>query len=167
MDAVIVIVALFSGFIGLSQGIFGTLFATIGLLLGVNQAGIFYKSLAEDISPSPHWPEIVAFSIILGGMLLAATLIGHGIRSLLHLEVYGIPARLGGGLIGIFVGLFFSAAVFCLILNISYDAMDDDISNSTLAEALIYDFPLMLQLLPGEFDSVNTFFEETPSETTV
>jgi uncharacterized membrane protein required for colicin V production len=69
----------------------------------------------------------------------------------------GIVDRLLGGALGFFTGAFFAAAI--LIIFVKYFGIVDVIQESKAAGMLIDAFPVVLALLPKEFDAIRSFFQ--------
>ena len=159
INVVIVIVGLVFAFIGLSKGIIRMAFSAIGMVLGIKMAGRYYQALADVISSDgARWSEIVAFLIILIVVLVIANIIGSLIKkiaSVLFIEWIdrGLGFIIGGG-----VGLMISGAVLIIINKYIPGTAGSTLNNSSVAEFVMTQFPLLLALLPEEFNYINDIF---------
>ena len=166
VDAIIIIVALISAYIGYKQGLIRTVFSFIGLIVGVVLAGQWSDSLANLLSSDrAQWAYIVAFAIILIVVLVAANLAGAVLKGFIKFMMLGWLDSLGGIVLGLLVGAIAVAAILTSVgLWAHYvpgtveSTSAKAIGGSALANLLIDNFGLVLGLLPGEFDAVKEFF---------
>jgi membrane protein required for colicin V production len=162
LDIVIIVVAALLGFTGLRQGIIKTVFGIAGLIGGIVLAGRYYDELAARLSPAgATWANIAAYAIILLATLVVAGVVGHFIAKLVHFAALGWLDRLIGCILGIFIGGLLCAAVLAIVLKY-YPGSEAVISQSGLAGFLMDKFPLLLALLPAEFDFIRDFFSPAP-----
>ncbi len=158
LDIVIIIVALLLGIVGLRQGIIRTVFGIAGLIGGIVLAGRYYDELAVVLSSSgATWVNIAAYAIILLATIIVAGVVGHFVAKLVHFAALGWLDRLVGCVLGVFIGGLLCAAVLAIVLKY-YPGTEAAISQSGLARFLMEQFPLLLALLPGEFDFIRDFF---------
>ncbi len=159
ISAVIVIVGLVFAFIGLSQGIIRMAFSAIGMILGIKIAGRFYGSLAGVISSEgSRWSEIVAFIIILIVILVIANIAGSIVKKLASILFIVWIDRGLGFVIGGIIGLMISAAVLIIMNKYLPGVADSTLNDSGVAKFVMTKFPLLLALLPEDFDYVNNIF---------
>jgi membrane protein required for colicin V production len=162
LDIVIIVVAVLLGLAGLRQGIIKTVFGIAGLIGGIVLAGRYYDELAELIFPaSATWAQIAAYIIILLATLLVAGVIGWLVARLVHFVMLGWLDRLVGCVLGVFIGGLLCAAILAIVGKYSPGA-EAVISQSGLAKLLMEGFPLLLALLPAEFDFIRDFFSPAP-----
>jgi membrane protein required for colicin V production len=158
LDIVIIVVAVLFGIMGLRQGIIRTVFGIAGLIGGIVLAGRYYDELAAVFSSSgATWANIAAYAIILIATLIVAGVIGSLVAKLVHLVLLGWLDRLVGFVLGFFIGGLLCAAVLAIVVKY-YPGAEGVISQSGLAKFLMEGFPLLLALLPGEFDFIRDFF---------
>ena len=158
LDIVIIVVAVLSGIWGLRQGIIKTAFGIAGLIGGIVLAGRYYGGLAALLSPSgATWANIAAYAIILIATLVVASVIGNLVAKLVHIILLGWLDRLVGCVLGVFIGGLLCAAVLAIVGKY-YPGTEAVISQSVVAKFLMGGFPLLLALLPGEFDFIRDFF---------
>jgi membrane protein required for colicin V production len=158
LDIVIIVVAVLLGIVGLRQGIIKTVFGIAGLIGGIVLAGRYYGGLAALLSPSgATWANIAAYAIILFATLIVAGVVGSLVAKLVHLVMLGWLDRLVGCVLGIFIGGLLCAAVLAIVGKY-YPGAEAVISQSAVARFLMERFPLLLALLPEEFDFIRDFF---------
>jgi len=158
LDIVIIVVAVLLGLAGLRQGIIKTVFGIAGLIVGIVLAGRYYDELAALLSSSgATWANIAAYAIILIATLIVAGVVGSLVAKLVHLVLLGWLDRLVGCVLGVFIGGLLCAAVLAIVVKY-YPGTEAVISQSGLAKFLMEGFPLLLALLPGEFDFIRDFF---------
>jgi len=158
LDIVIIVVAVLLGLAGLRQGIIKTVFGIAGLIVGIVLAGRYYDELAALLSSSgATWANIAAYVIILIATLIVAGVVGSLVAKLVHLVLLGWLDRLVGCVLGVFIGGLLCAAVLAIVVKY-YPGTEAVISQSGVAKFLMEGFPLLLALLPGEFDFIRDFF---------
>jgi len=158
LDIVIIVVAVLLGIAGLRQGIIRTVFGIAGLIGGIVLAGRYYGGLAALLFPSGAiWGNIAAYAIILLATLLVAGVIGWLIAKLVNFAALGWLDRLVGFILGIVIGGLLCAAVLAIVGKY-YPGAEAVISQSVIARFLMEQFPLLLALLPAEFDFIRDFF---------
>ena len=158
LDIVIIVVAVLLGIVGLRQGIIKTVFGIAGLIGGIVLAGRYYGGLAALLSPSgATWANIAAYVIILLATLVVASVIGWLVAKLVHIIMLGSLDKLGGLVLGVVMGGLLCAAVLAIVGKY-YPGTEAVISQSVIAKFLMEQFPLLLALLPEEFDFIRDFF---------
>jgi membrane protein required for colicin V production len=158
LDIVIIVVAVLFGIVGLRQGIIKTVFGIAGLIGGIVLAGRYYGGLAALLSPAgATWANIAAYAIILFATLIVAGVVGSLVAKLVHLVMLGWLDRLVGFILGVIIGGLLCAAVLAIVLKY-YPGTEAVIRQSGVAEFLMEQFPLLLALLPKEFDFIRDFF---------
>lgn len=158
LDIVIIVVAVLLGIVGLRQGIIRTVFGIAGLMVGIILAGCYYQPFAALLSTSgATWAKIAAYTIILIATLIVAGVIGWLVAKAVHFAALGWLDKLVGFIFGIFIGGLLCAAVLAILLKY-YPGTAAIISQSAIAQFLMEEFPLLLALLPNEFDSIRDFF---------
>ncbi len=158
LDIVIIVVAVLLGIVGLRQGIIRAVFGIAGLIGGIVLAGRYYGGLAAVLSPSgATWANIAAYAIILIATLIVAGVVGWLVAKLVHIVMLGWLDRLVGCVLGVIIGGLLCAAVLAIVGKY-YPSTETVISQSGIAKFLMGGFPLLLALLPEEFDFIRDFF---------
>ncbi len=159
LDIVILIVLAVSVIGGIKNGLIKSLFGLLGLIVGVVLAGRFYIALADYLTfiSDANIARIAAFIIIFIAVGLIAALLGVIFTRIVSVITLGWINRLLGGVFGLFMGAVSVAAL--LVVLVKFTGIGDFVSNSALATFLINKLPLVLAMLPKEFDIINKFFE--------
>jgi membrane protein required for colicin V production len=144
---------------GFISGLIKTVFSLAGLIIGVILAGHYYVALSTYLPfiPTEKGPPISAFIIIFLAVMIIAALLGFLLTKLISAVLLGWLNRLGGALLGLILGAIFVAAFLVIIAR--YADAGGAISESAIAPVLLDRVPLILALLPPEFDSVRQFFQ--------
>jgi membrane protein required for colicin V production len=158
LDIVILAITIILGLMGLRRGAIKTVFGIAGLVVGIVLAGRYYHHLASVLSPSgASWSGIAAYAIILAATLVVASIIGWFVARLAHIILLGWIDRLIGFILGAGIGAMLCAAVLAIVSKY-LPGMEGIISHSVMARLLMEQFPLLLALLPEEFDFISGFF---------
>ncbi|MFC1932338.1 CvpA family protein [Chloroflexota bacterium] len=159
LDIVILVVAAIATFLGLRIGIIKAALSLAGLIVGVILAGRYYAPLSEQLSfiPQAGVAEVVAFAIILIGIMVIASVLAVLLKWVASVVMLGWVNRLGGAIFGLVLGAIFCGALLATWVKFLGIAMA--ISKSALAVILLDRFPAVLALLPSEFDAIRLFFQ--------
>lgn len=157
LDIVIILVLAVLAFLGWRRGIIRAVLTLAGLILGVFLAGRFYLPFANWLPiSSVTGARIVAFIIIFIAVLAVAFVVAFLLRKTIAAIKLGWADGILGALFGFLVG-----AVICGVL-IAFFAhffnIGVTVSQSWLASILLDRIPVLLALLPDEFDAVRTLF---------
>ncbi len=159
LDAVIIIALAIPTFFGLRMGIIKAVLSLAGLIVGVILAGYFYVPLATLLAfmPSTTVAEIAAFTVILIGVMVIAAVLARLLKWVSSVVMLGWVNHLGGAIFGSVLGAIFCSAL--LAIWVKYSGIDGPIAESMLATVLLDRFPVVLTLLPDEFDAIRSFFQ--------
>lgn len=155
---ILIIVSLAAAVIGgLATGFIRSLFTLIGLIAGIVLAGRMYGGLATRLSFIHHEgaANIVAFVLIFIAILLLAAIAAQILRTVIARAMLGWLDRLAGGLIGLLIGALAWGLLLALWAKFLGGAA---LEKSLFAPFLAAKLPLVLSLLPSEFNSVREFF---------
>ena len=143
---------------GLFQGLIKAVLSLAGIILGVILAGRLYQPLSNvlDFINNESAADIIAFLIILIGVIIIAALLSRLLTKVATITMLGWVNRLGGAVFGLLLGgIFLSALLATWVKFFETDA----VTNSAIAGFLLDKFPLVLALLPEDFDAVRDFFQ--------
>ena len=159
LDIVILVVLVLAIFFGLRIGIIKAVLSLAGLIIGVILAGRFYVPLSEQLGFITHAgaAKIVAFAIILFGVMIIAGVLASLLKWAASVMMLGWVNRLGGALFGLVLGATLCGAL--LATWVKFLGIEGIIVESTLARILLDYFPLVLALLPDEFGAIRSFFQ--------
>ncbi len=159
LDIVILAVMVISGFVGLKTGFITTVLSLAGVIVGITLAGRYYIPLAERLSfiPQENVAEGVAFAIILIGVMIIATLLAKLLKWAVSAVMLGWLNHLGGAVFGLVMGAILCSVLLAIWLR--FLGMSEIISGSFFAILLLDRLPLVLALLPNEFEAIRSFFQ--------
>ena len=159
LDIVIIVVIAISTFLGLRAGLIKAVLSLAGLTGGVILAGRYYVPLSQQLSfiPYENATKIVAFIIIVVGVMIIAGVLAWLLGKIASIVMLGWVNRIGGAILGLVLGALFCGAL--LAIWIKYLGIADPIAESGLARILLDRLPIVLALLPDEFDAVRSFFQ--------
>ena len=164
LDALIIVAVVWFTFSAFQAGFIRETVTVVAAILGVVLAGLFYRDLADEVLlflDDEKVAPIVAFGIIFGATALAGQMLAMVLKPTVSLLQLGIADQLAGAVFG-----FFKAMVFIqifLIVFVTYpkwglgEAIDGSFFG-TLTVELVDNAPLLIRVLPDEFDiGVDTF----------
>ncbi len=159
LDVVIIAILIISTILGLRTGIIKAVLSLAGLIIGVILAGRYYAPLAEQLAfiPQAGVAKIVAFVIILIGVMVIAGVLASLLKWAASIVMLGWVNRLGGAIFGLVLGAIFCGAL--LATWVKFLGIAGVIVESALTRTLLDYFPVVLALLPGEFDAIRSFFQ--------
>ena len=158
LDIVLIIILAVSTVFGLKTGLIKAALSLAGMIIGVILAGNYYVALSERLTFIPHEgaAKVVAFAIILIGIMIIASVIARFLKWATSLVLLGWVNRLGGAVFGLIIaGILCGAAIAAWV---NFFSGGSTIQNSLIASILLERLPLVLALLPEEFDAVSSIF---------
>ena len=159
LDIVIIVAITVPTVIGLRIGMIKAALSLAGLIVGVIVAGRYYLPLSEQLSfiSQESVAEIAAFIIILVGIMIIAAVLARLLKWTASVIMLGWVNHLGGAVFGLVLGAILCGAL--LAIWVKFLGVTEAITESSLASILVDFFPLVLALLPDEFDAVRPFFQ--------
>jgi membrane protein required for colicin V production len=159
LDIVLLIVLVISILTGLKIGLIKAVLSLVGVVVGVILAGQYSDDLAGHLTfiSQPGLAKIAAFAIILIVVMIIAAVLASLIKWAVSAMMLGWVNRLGGAIFGLVLGAIFCGAL--LAMWVKFLGISDAVNESALAVMLLDKFPMVLALLPGEFDSIRSFFQ--------
>jgi len=159
LDIIILVLIVIPTLIGLKIGIIKAALSMAGVIIGVVLAGRYYVLLAGHLTflSQPSLAKIAAFAIILIGVMIIAAVLASLIKWAVSAVMLGWVNRIGGAVFGFALGAIFCGAL--LTIWAKFLGISGPVSDSAFAKLLLDSFPIILALLPGEFDSVRSFFQ--------
>ena len=158
VDAVIIIYLGLSIILGFARGLIRTLLLIIGTIVGILLASHFYKQLGDILTfiSNRDVANIVAFIVILVAVMGIAVLVALVLRSIIKAIMLGWIDKLAGAVLGLILGALSISAILAIIVKYTGTSV---ITDSKFAGFFIDKFPIVLGLLPGEFDNIRNFFK--------
>jgi len=158
LDLVLIVALIIFALIGLRAGIIRAALSLAGLIVGVILAGRYYVPLSEQLTfiPQASLAKVVAFAIILIGVMVIASVFARLLKWAVSVMMLGWVNRLGGAIFCFVLGAIFCSALLAIWVKFLGTGA---ITGSGLAAVLLDRFPVVLALLPPEFDAVRSFFQ--------
>ncbi len=159
LDIIIIVILVASIFIGGKTGLIKVLLSLLGLCVGISLAGRYYLTLAERLTsiPQEKVAHIAAFAIILIGVMVVAALAGWLLTKIISAVMLGWVNGLGGMVFGLVMGALSVSTL--LAIWVKFLGMNQAVSDSGLASLLLNQLPVVLALLPPDFDVIRSFFK--------
>jgi membrane protein required for colicin V production len=159
LDIVIIVLVAIPTLIGLKVGMIKAVLSVAGVVIGVILAGRYYAVFAEHLTfiSQPSLAKIAAFAIILIGVMVIAAVLASLVKWVVSVVMLGWVNHLGGAVFGFVLGIIFCSAL--LTIWVKFVGISEPLYESALAAFLLDSFPMVLALLPGEFDSIRSFFQ--------
>jgi len=159
LDIVIIIPIVIAAFLGLRAGLVQAVLSLVGLIIGITIAGRYYVPFSERLTfiSSAGVAEITAFAIILVGIMAIAAILAKLLKWVASAVMLGWVNRLGGAIFGLVLGALLCSAL--LAIWVKYLGIPEVTTDSALATLLLDRFPMVLALLPDEFDAIRSFFQ--------
>ncbi len=158
LDIVLLVLLFVPTFIGLRKGLIKMALSFAGLLIGVVLAGNFYKPVSNIFGfiHNENVAYILAFILILALVMVAAFLLSRLLKSVISSVMLGWVDNFGGAALGFFSGFLFLSAILATWVKFFGS---DLIIDSFLGRVMLDYFPMVLGLLPSEFNAIKDFFQ--------
>ena len=164
LDAVIIIVILLLGFMGWRNGLIRAAIILAGIAGGAYLAGQYYKDFADSIGfvSGEKEKQLVAFAIIFLATFVVAFIVGFIVQKVMKVLFLGWLDTLLGGVAGLLVGATLSAVMLVAVEKFDPPGLSGAMDGSALAEVFWDKYPVILGLLPDEFDLIRRVLPEEP-----
>jgi len=159
LDIVIIVVLAIQIFTGLSQGLIKTFLGLVGLIVGIFLAGRFYENLGSGLFSfisNPDAANVAAFIAIMLVVWAVFSIVATILTKIVSAVFLGWVNKLGGAIFGLLMGALFAGAALAVWAKFFGD---ESLADSFLATFLLDKFPIVLALLPSQFDSIKDFFQ--------
>lgn len=157
LDILLLVLLAVPAISGLFRGLVKSALALVGIILGVFLAGQFYDTVAGWLGfiSNADVANVVGFFIVFLVVIIIANILGNLLKNVLSMTLLGWVDRLGGAVFGFLLGAIALSTILALWVKFFGS---DAIAESFLASALLDKFPLVLGLLPDEFEAIRDFF---------
>src|SRR4030042_6958620 len=156
LDGVILVVLIWFIFAAFNAGFIREVVTIVSAVLGVVLAGLFYERLADDVGTfidSERAARTVAFLLIFGAVALAGQVAAMLLKETAGLLMLGTFDHLAGAVFGLAKGVVIVQVLLILFATYPSLGLDDAISGSELSPVFTEDAPILLPVLPAEFDA--------------
>ncbi len=157
IDIFLIVALVIPAFVGLKQGIIKAALSLAGLIIGVVLASNLYQPLSKVLAfiPNKDVANIISFILILVCVIVISTVLARLLKSIASAMMLGWVNHVGGAIFGFFVGAILWSALLATWVKFFGTGL---VTESFLAGVLLDKFPLILALLPSEFDTIRDFF---------
>jgi membrane protein required for colicin V production len=155
LDAVIVIVIAWFTFAAFRAGVIREVVGIIALVVGVLAAGYYYDDLAENVLlviDDDTAANVIAFLVLFGAVALGGQLAAFLLKQMTALLALGWVDHLAGAAFGLLKGLILVEVFLILFTTYPYLGLGGAVRGSAIAPLFLDGGPVLLKLLPGEFD---------------
>ncbi len=158
LDIVILVALVVPAFIGLKQGIIKAALSLAGVIVGAILASNFHEQLGGVMTfiSNPDVANIAGYIIILVVVMIIANVLAVVLKFTAKAVMLGWIDRAGGVVFGFLMGALFMGAILAAVVKFFGEGL---VTDSFLAGMLLDKVPLVLALLPSEFDAVREFFQ--------
>ncbi len=159
LDIIIIIALIFPAFVGLKMGIIKAALSLVGLIIGVVLAGNFYEPVSKIFGfiPNQDVANILAFILILVAVMAVTAVLVRFLKFGVKVVMLGWVDHVGGALFGFLSGFILLSAILAIWVKFFGSGL---VTDSFLGKVMLDYFPLILGLLPGEFDAIRDFFQQ-------
>ena len=157
VDLALAVLLIIRAYFGLKQGIIKGVLFLAASIIGVILAGNYYQPLSEVLGfiPIEYAADIVAFVLILSCFEIVAFIVIRLFRFTTPAVMRSWVNNVGGAVFGFLMGAIEWGALLALWVKFLGTGL---VTESLLAGVLLDKVPLILALLPSEFDAVRNFF---------
>ncbi len=167
LDAAIIGVVLWFTFSAFQAGFIRETVTIVAAVFGVVLAGMFYKSLAEDVLlfiDSTTLARIVAFGIIFGASALAGQILAMILKPTVDILQLGIFDQFAGAAFGFAKAIVFVEVFMVIFITYPKWGLKQEIDQSLFGSLIIEKTPVLVHMLPNEFKiSVHDFTGKVPA----
>ncbi len=158
LDIIILVGLVVPAFMGLKRGLVKSALSLAGLIIGVVLAGRLYEPLGKILVfiSNEDAANVVAFILILVAVMAIATVLARLLKFAAQIVMLGWVDHVGGVVFGFLMGAILWGALLATWVKFFGSGL---VTESFLASVLLDKFPLVLGLLPSEFDAIRDFFQ--------
>ena len=156
LDGVILALLVWFIFAAFTAGFIREVVTIVSVILGVVLAGLFYDRLADDLKTfidSDRAARIAAFLAIFGATALAGHVAAMLLKETASLLMLGTFDQLAGALFGFAKGVVIIQVLLIVFATYPSLGLGNAIKDSSLSPLFIEKAPILLKVLPAEFDA--------------
>lgn len=158
LDIILIVFLVLATLMGVWRGIISMVLPLAGLILGVFLAGRYHGTVGGWLPiENPEYAGWAGYAIIIAAVFIAAVILAIILKRFVKWTFLGWADRLGGAILGLALGALICAAILAACLK--FGLGEGTIPGSGIARLLLDWFPVVLGLLPEEFDAVREFFQ--------
>jgi membrane protein required for colicin V production len=151
----LVAVIAFTTYRAFRNGFVRELVSLCSVILAIPLAGALYDDMYPKIHPmvdNEPLAYLVSFLAILFGVVVAGQVAAHILKKGVSLLNFGAADQLAGGAFGLLKGILICQAVLIAFVLFPNPDLRGSIDDSPVARTMLDGAPLVLTILPGQFD---------------
>jgi uncharacterized membrane protein required for colicin V production len=167
LDGAIIVVVLWFTFSAFQAGFVRETVTIVAAILGVIVAGLFYVDLADEVLlfiDNEQLARIIAFGVLFAAITLAGQMLALLLKPAVDFLQLGVFDQLAGAAFGFGKALVFVEAFLIVFITYPKWNLHQDINQSLIGSLLIENTPILVEVLPDEFEiSVDAFRSGIPA----
>ncbi len=167
LDAAILGLVAWFTFSAFQAGFIRETVTVVAAVLGVVLAGMFYMDLADDVLlfiDNEQIARIVAFGVLFAATALAGQMLALVLKPAVDAFQLGVFDQLAGAVFGFAKSMIFVEVFLIVFITYPKWGLGSTIDQSFIGPLLIKNTPLLVKVLPDEFEiSVNGFKAGVPA----
>jgi uncharacterized membrane protein required for colicin V production len=157
---VLLIIGLVAGTLqGLRMGMVLAVVTVLGIVLGTVVAGQFHDELEPALdflsNETVNGARIAAFAILFFATFLVLQLVGHIARTVVRMALTPMADASAGAALGLAATAILLGVVISVLANFTGGRFQRDIEDSPTAQFLVDKVPVVLGLLPDDFEKLD------------
>jgi len=167
LDILIVATMAVGGLIGYRTGLIRTVLAGVGIVAGIFLAGQLGTRLGNnlDFISNPNLAMVAGFVIVFVITFMVAMILSSILRKLLRLIFLSWVDNVAGTIVGIAGTVVIWTALIVATAAYPFSGIDTSIKNSMLSTVFADNIPIVLAILPEEYEDILSFGAEITEPT--
>lgn len=160
LDVILLVLLTLSVLGGWKSGLVRSVFGWVALIVGIVLASHFYHPLSESVFGrlfQPGVASVLSFIVIFAVVVVIVGILASWLDRLVTASILSWINKFGGAVFGLLTGCIFCGALLAVVLR--FFGTQIFITESAIASLLVDKFPVVLALLPSEFDAIRSFFD--------
>ncbi|HXG36923.1 MAG TPA: CvpA family protein [Dehalococcoidia bacterium] len=155
LDIVIVLAIGWFTFSAYNAGFIREIVILVATILAVVIAGLYYDNLAKDVLvfiENETSARVISFLVLLASVFLMGQLAATLLKKTAALLMLGWADHLAGAVFGFLKGMIIVEVLLILFVTYPELGLEDAIADSALAQVFLDSLPVLLAILPDEFE---------------
>lgn len=145
------------------NGFIRELVSLTAVILAVPIAGLLYDDLFPKVEPiidNEQLASLVSFLAILAGVIIGGQVLAHLLKRTAEVMNLGSVDHAAGAAFGLLKGIIICQVLLIALIIFPEPDLRDDIDDSAVATVLVDGTPMVLGILPGQFDNAVDLFNQ-------
>ena len=160
---VIVVIIGFMTYRAYRNGFIRELVSLTAVILAVPIAGLLYDDLLPKVEPivdNVQLASLVAFLAILAGVIIGGQVLAHLLKRTAEVMNLGSVDHAAGAAFGLLKGIIICQVLLIALIIFPKPDLRGAIDDSRVATVLVNGTPMVLGILPGQFDNAVDLFNQ-------